>query len=41
MDGVKLEAESISRQFKCGDADLGEEVVEIFGNLHSREENVL
>ena len=33
VDGVKLEADSILRQFKSCDAHLGEEVVQVFCNL--------
>ena len=38
VDWVKLEAEPISRQFESGDADLGEEVVELLGNLWAQSE---
>ena len=31
--GIKLEAEAISRQLECGDANLWEEVVELLRNL--------
>lgn len=33
VDGIKFEADSISRQFECSDPHFGEEVVQVFGNL--------
>ena len=36
MDGIKLEAETVSGQFEGGDPHLGEEVVQLLGYLWGR-----
>ena len=38
MDGIKLEAETVSGQFEGGDPHLGEEVVQLLGYLWGGEE---